>query len=420
MRTFILILSILSLSAHSEVPDTLRRLAQMKDKESEEFIFLAHKAAIDTRHAAISCLEGKNSSGALKILTLGLQLMPHRSDLKELRNKTLETYIGITQKLEEDPKKNCNILKERYSFLSNFAPDAVIKLKHDSSCVLSDLKPEADILQVPEPRLLKELENEFKADSLIKKNSDFPFEDSLNSSFMLLMALYGEDFKVSCQDFQVDATTKSAQEVEVKAKCSASAFDKVRFAEATTKYCNFLNELLVVVNGNKTVKCTLDGKNHVITTSTPLYTIYERAFDNSAFDDDLPLFTVMNMNAKKTYSTTRPILMEFNHKSFRLGQFPKMSFHQGDLNTEASFTMTQDELKGLQELSFTINYKATYQIYKDHFEKSTLADVQCHDIQHRLKLVEESRKKKSLKKSFEKSCPSTGSLSNAIETEFTK
>ena len=419
MRIHILFLCLFSTTVFGEVPDTLRRLANMKDKDSEEYIFLAHKAAIDSRHAAVSALEGGNSSGALKILTLGLQLMPHRSDLKDLRNKTLETYIGITQKLEEDPKKNCSLLQQRYKFLASFAPDAVVKLKHDKSCVISDVKAESDILKIPEPVLLKDLENEFKANSLIRKNTQFPFEDSLNSSFMLLMSLYGEEFKITCGDFKVDANTKDLKEIEVKAKCTSTSIDKAKFNDASLKYCNFLNELLVVEGGNKTVKCTLDGRNHVITTSTPLYHIYERAFDNSSFDDDLPLFAVLNMTAlKSTQNLITSIFAELNHKSFRAGSFPILTFEKGDLKEQASFTMTQEELNGLQELSFTINFKRTYELYKNHFEKSTLTDLQCHDIQHRLKLVEESRKKKSLKKTFETSCPQDGSLSHAIEAEF--
>lgn len=408
----IIILLFLSLfiphHAMAEVPHSLTRLAEIKDKESEAYVFLAHQAAMDARLAATSALEGENSSSALKILGLALEVMPHRNDLKDLRNKTLDTYINITKKLEEDVEKNCDLLKERYSFLNNFAPDAMTKLSYDSRC--RKTQKVKDAFKVPEPKLLKNLETEFKADTG-HSTQNFPYIDVLNNTFMLFTSLLGEDFKITCKSLR-------AVEDKIHATCTSNTPDKTAYREASLKYCAFLNELLVVPTGKRSVTCTIDGKNHIFQTTDPLYNVYVKAVDNAAFDDDIPILVSMEMSLiKKEQETLVPIIVKINQKEVKAGKFPIASLEQApdeyffeQLAPETIFDIDVSEAKGLQEITFTIDRRKTYEAYTAHYETAIKQDLECQSIEVKLEILKPSREKKALKKTYAEACPQGGNL----------
>ena len=393
----------------AEIPHSLARLAEIQDKESEAYVFLAHQAAMDARLAAIAELEGENSSGALKILGLATNVMPHRNDLKDLRNKALDTYINITKKLEEDVTKNCEVLKERYSFLQSFAPDSIARIQYDSRCV--KIVKKEDPFKIPEPRHLKDLESKFKANASHTTIS-FPYEDVLNNMFMLFTSLYGEGFKISCIPQKIDG-------LKVTAQCSSTKKDEVAYHQVAVKYCSFLNELLIVPNGNRAVTCTIDGRNHIFRTSDSLYNVYVTAVKSPAFDDDIPVLVSMNMTIKKKDQTSHdvPVLVRLNQKDFKAGKFPRGVFEKAPepyyfliLEEKTKFELAESDIKNLRAIEFTINTKATYDKYLLHYEASTKQDLNCQDVKEEISGMESSRKKQTLEKDFKEDCPDNGNL----------
>lgn len=403
---------IFPLFAQTDVPYSLTRLAEIKNKESEAYVFLAHQAAMDARLAATSALEGENSSSALKILGLALDLMPHRSDLKDLRNKTLETYLNITKKLEEDVEKNCELLKERYSFLNSFAPDAITKVAHDKRCIKKEKTQNA--FKIPEPKLLKGLESEFKANTT-HTTHNFPYVDVLNNSFMLFTSLLGENFKITCGQLK-------SIEGKIHGTCSASVETSSTYKEASLKYCSFLNELLIVPEGKRSVTCTIDGRNHIFQTSDDIYNVYVKAVDNAAFDDDIPVLVSMDMSlVKKDQTTIVPVLLRINQKDIKARKFPISSLEVApeeyffeQLSTETVFDIEASEARDLQEIIFTIDRKKTYEDYKSHYEAAIKQDLECQLMEKKLDELKPSREKKALKKTFAEKCPLGGNLKKKI------
>ena len=394
-----------------EIPHSVKRLNEIKDKDSEEYTFLSHQAAMDARLGAMSALEGKNSSGALKILGVALEGMPHRTDLKDLRNKALSTFISITKKLEEDVIKNCELLKERYSFIKSYAPDAMGELTFDQRCVKTET---VTSFKVPEPKYLKKLENEFKAD-LTHSTRDFPYEDVLNNIFMLFTSLYGEDFKVTCQDFKIEGE-------KVKGTCSSTPKKESTYKEVSLKYCKFLTELLSVTGGGKPVLCTIDGLNQVFQTSDAIYQVYVAAVDNSSFDEDIPLFHSMKMNIVRADGTTTvPVVVSMDQKSFKHNKFPEATlmkahdpYYFEKLGPETTFEVNPGDLKGLKEITFTLNLKHTYETYKTHYEKAIKSDLACKETSRMLSTMEASRQRKKLEDSFKKNCAEKGNLKQLL------
>ena len=348
----LLTLSILFFSSFTfaVIPESLKKLATIQDRHSEAWMFLAQEAAIDTKNTAERMLDGENSAGALKILEVAIHLMPHRSDLSNLRKKSLETYVSITKKLEEDSLKNCALLQERYTFLKSIAPDALAKLKLERSCAKEEkivkAETEEDLLKLQEPRIFKELEEEFKAD-LVKT---FPWDDVLANSFMLFRALYGEEFRMICMN----------------EKCSAEKINAENFKEVSLQYCGYVEGLLSVSHGKKPLLCIYD-KTKTFKTTPELYQIYEKVFDNGAFDDDIPTYAVLNMTLKyMNKSEGREALVKLNNQEFRSGKDVEFTFKKGKAPSE----LTTEERQDLHDITFSINYKKTFELYQRNFKAS--------------------------------------------------
>lgn len=421
MMMHFLIFTLSISSALAVIPDSLNRLSKIHDKESDAYLFLSHQAAMDTRQASMAALEGQNSSEALKILTLGLQSMPHRSDLKNLRNEALEVFLNITKKLEENSLKNCFLLQERYQFLHKHAPDALMRLRYDKDCKLT-VEEKARLKS--EPSEVSALEQKFKSDlsettvEASKRSHYFPFEDTLTNSFMLLNAMYGQEFKITCDQIRIDPTSEDSKNFEVRAKCQASKYQERVFKETAEKYCQFLNGLLEIKEGNRSVNCTLDGKKNVIKTSHSLYRVYETAFDNGAFESDVPLYAVMDMQLKsKTSVKHLPLLVKLDHGPFREGAFPSVTQVEKlrhsvfeKLGPATELTLTSEQLKGLQEISFTIRYKDSLNLYRSGFQESASADLSCVDQKARLEAMSDSRKKRKWLDAYQEDCPEEGQL----------
>ncbi len=312
---------------------------------------------MDTKYAAERLLAGENSAGALKVLELGLHVMPHRSDLLTLRRKALDTYIDITQKLEENALKNCPVLQERYQYLKSIAPDALAKLKFEVNCVPKtvavSIQSEEDILKIPEPVLQKELEGKFKAD-LVKT---FPWSDVLANSFMLMRGLYGEEFKITCSDFK-----------DKKANCVSTPIDQNEFKEVSLRHCGYLEGILDVSAGSHALKC-IYNQTKIFHTSSELYRIYQQAMDNQAFDDDIPTFAVLTMTVKHfAKSETSDLLVLLKHAPFRAGKFPNFEIKSGEAPFKVLGSETEFSGTDLHDVTFTINYKKTFELYEKYFK----------------------------------------------------
>ncbi len=369
MKLLLLTIFLIPLISFARIPESLTKLATIKDKSSDEYMFLAQEAAIDTKNAAERMLDGENSAGALKILEVAVHLMPHRTDISQLRKKSLDTYLLITKKLEEDSVKNCSLLQERYTFLKSISPDALARLKLESSCA------DAELLKIPEPQILKSLEEEFKAD-LVKT---FPWDDVLGNSFMLLRSLYGEDFSVICDQF------KSGE-----AKCSTPSFDSADFKEKSLQYCGYVEGLLSVSTGKKSLLCVYN-KKQTFRTNDELYQIYEKVFDNKAFDDDIPTYAVSTITLKYADRVEHQnVLTVLDHPQLRqrkllhlsfMGETGPVDLNQGNLQHKLS----EKQLKGLVDMTVVFNYKRTFELYQGNFQKSLKQEM--------VKLLEENFKK---------------------------
>jgi hypothetical protein len=355
---------LISFSSFARTPDSLTRLATIKDKSSDDYMFLAQEAAIDTKNASERMLDGENSAGALKILEVAIHLMPHRTDLNHLRKKSLQTFLQITKELEKDAVKNCSLLQERYTFLKSIAPDALAKLKLEKSCALElkvgPVETDAELLKLPEPKILKNLEIEFKPE-LVKT---FPWDDVLANSFMLLRSLYGEEFSVVCDQFK-----------DGKGVCTKPSVTTEDFSATSLQYCGYVEGLLSVSTGTKLLMCTYNKKQK-FKTNEELYQIYEKIFDNKAFDDDIPSYVITTVSFKYTDRVEHQhVLSYLDHASMRKNLTASMTFvreaHFKDLVGSAlSHTFGEAQLKGLVDLTLVINYKRTFELYQRNFQKS--------------------------------------------------
>lgn len=355
---FLILACVLSSQVFADIPESLRKLAVVENKNSEAYMFLAQEAAIDTKHAAERMLEAENSSGALKILEVAVHLMPHRTDINQLKLRALETFLKITRKLEEDSVKNCALLQERYLFLKNLAPDSLAKLKLETSCApaAKSPAPESDVerLKVPEPKIIKELEEEFRA-PLVKT---FPWDDVLANTFLLLRSLYGEEFRLVCEMIKGE-----------EASCKFSGSSAEEFKAASMQYCGYVESLLEVSDGKKPIVC-IYNKANVFKTTDELYKIYEKALDNKAFEDDIPTYLVLTLTMKyMNKSIAKEVLLRSSPVVFRK---TKDDFRQLAMK---SFRESKADISELHEISFSINYKQTFDLYQKHFRSSLKASL---------------------------------------------
>lgn len=381
------------------VPVTIQELIEYKipasviqlsgaDKNHENYIFLAFNAGVDAKQAATSALEGKHSAAALKILAAALQVLPHMDELIDLRSKALESVINITKKLEEDPDKNCDVLMERYNFLKVISPDAMTQLKNVKCApemADKNVKPLVkDIFKIPEPKVFQDLELAYRTDLTealdfyIKKNTNFPFEEALKNSFSILFARYGENYTVNCVDLSIDTNVVSDATVDLMGKCVFhSGVDSL--PEQTTRYCSVFHDLFIVPKATEQLTC---DQNPAVKfpISVPLLTTYKAAFGSMAFDKGVPVYLVMNMTFRyKDSNRTMPLLVYHSLQSQNI-KVLKSSGKRYLETISSDFhlkSLSRNEMKDLQAVSFQIDYKKTFEFYNDSIKFATEKEIAC-------------------------------------------
>lgn len=415
---------------HAEVPETLQELSKKTEKDNFEYQVLAYKAAIDTINVSNNELAGMNSAEALKVSSFGLMHMPYRGDIRDVRNKALNTYISITRKLEEKPKENCEVLKERYEFLAKIAPDSLTMVNNNLSClkVVKLIEPKnAELISVKIPPVNPELEKDFKADLshdvdfYLAKNNNFPTEDVLNNMFMLFSAIFPEDFSVECTALKVDPNSTNPKDLKVSGHCERITPTVANLAEVKKQYDLNIKTMFEVPGGKEKVLGLYD--NSKIASTKPLVKKWECLMSDESHcqspdgkliygvNKRLPECIVMSMNLiYEKKQKAKPFLAFMNHRFHinmeagekslpvfgkRFGQlgfnlpFPDSElegcFHptRHDLQNEpmtyidilrknaltqdqAFGGLTIDQLKGLKKITFTINHWATYHYYRKY------------------------------------------------------
>jgi hypothetical protein len=422
------------------IPQNVLLLDDYKDKDSVEYQVLVFKASIDTVNAGKNALEGLDSAGALKVLSYGLTKIPFRDDIRELRNKALVTYIDITKKLEENIIKNCNALIERYTFLDTVAPDGLLQLKNDRSCIKKLQKIENEqkkekiysLLEIPAPKIQKKLEQNYKSDLsksveyYVLKNNNFPGEDLLINIFMKFLAIYGHQPIAECGKFTADPDSVDVNDLNVNSNCNIKINPVANLNDVFKLYQENLYEFFFVQNGKVSISN--------IKTSKPLKSLYDciiNGVDDEGercwLGDDrrvygihkgLPNCVIMNMNmVYKDKTESFPFVSFFYHQSdptkTKFGpRFRKLNFSEQSLDNDIkdcifpedrSFAssnpggtegyinvlaneyafkkryvfkgLNSNQIRGLQNITFNIDFNKTYHIYKDSLFKSKQTSI---------------------------------------------
>lgn len=288
-------------------------------------------------------------------------------------------------------------------------------------------KKGANIFEVPLPRINLQLEKNYKADIsktfdyFLQKNNNFPSEDILNNMFMLFVALYGEDFQVDCQDFVPNPDATNKNDLTVGAKCERINVTSSNLKEVQSQYDKNLKDLLEVPEGKESIDLLHEGTK--ISTSKPLFTKWtclmsegDHCRSNSApldgelygINKRLPECVIMDRNLIYKDSIKKSSFVAFMaHKEFipNPSSFPSfgprnwdMTFSQYSIydvrncfrpSTRSELSggpwlyidelarrhsikafhnfegLSSDQLKGLQKITFTINYWETYNHYKN-------------------------------------------------------
>ena len=367
----------------AQIPPSVLALHHIQDKNSEAYIFGASYAAIDAKHSAVAALEGGDSAMALKILTAALQVMAHADDLRNLRNKALETVIKITKSLESDIKKNCDILLQRYEFLEITAPDSLVELKHDKNCGKTTpaiTETRKDVFSFPHLKVFEKLESENKSDlsqSLdyyVQKNNNFPYDELLLNSFSLFYErniVDNKEFQISCFNLRVDPNSTNKDSVKVRSSCS-------HFIQKSTKpekkWIKVLMELLHVPEGDH------DLIYKKIKTTRPLAVKYLSAFESSDFLYGMPRLVVMNMVLRyRDRDVKYPIFLSrvkppssFTYEF--LGSTSKIKFDL--LGDKTNFeNISPKELTGLLSINFAFDFKTTYEFYRKQLKPAALLNI---------------------------------------------
>jgi hypothetical protein len=379
-----------------EIPNTVIELSQVTDKSSEKYMFLASYAAMDAKQSAISALEGGDSSFALKILTAALQVMPHHDELRNLRNKVLENVIKITKSLEEDVAKNCDVLIERYHFIKVVSPDSLLQLKNESCTpikpvVKDNLHPlEKDVFKIPEPKVIKELELAYKTDLshavdfYIRKNTNFPYDESMQNAFSLLFSQYGEDFSITCKNFKTDPNVESDVSIDLHGDCEFSGVSPT-VIESKSKYCALYKDLFIVPDAKEELICD-QSPDVKFPISVPLLRTYRAAFINGAFSNGVPVYLIMKMNFRyKDKNKSLPLFVHLppGSTSFEVVKSSGKRYMDSISANINLKSLNRNEIKDLQAVTFVIDYKTTFDFYKDNFKLATEQELQCEKTQNR-------------------------------------
>lgn len=108
---------------------SMNRLREITDKRSFDYEVALSEAIIDIKHVTLEALNQGNSYMALYHINEGTRVAPFRGDLLDLKKKTIDEYIAITNQYSQSSDINCETFDKRYLLLKKIAPDFGSRLK---------------------------------------------------------------------------------------------------------------------------------------------------------------------------------------------------------------------------------------------------------------------------------------------------
>lgn len=204
-----------------DIPDSVRQLIKIEDKNSIEYELLAYQASQDIIFRGRAYLTGSDSSRALKVLTVGTKLMPWRTDITSLRSLALETYVLNTKQMFAGLTSSCDEILERVTYLKQVAPDEFIKMKtfpkrcEGVEARLRYASVESSFVDLLNTKLPRDKDHTppsddliQKLDLLVNKNTDFPIMDLYLGEFNVFYQKY-KDYRVIFNKFDIDPNATS-------------------------------------------------------------------------------------------------------------------------------------------------------------------------------------------------------------------
>jgi hypothetical protein len=263
------------------LPETLKSLKKIKDKESIEYEVLVYKAATDIINSAKEAEQSFDSGRALKLLTVGAKILPWRSDVVSKRNKALSTYLKVTNLMIKDSSYICGEVLNRIEYLNEIAPDAFTQLssrknrclKKKTKKIIKKIKKVSekkkskgkqldyliDILNKNTPPSHAQIERKFKGDlflklkEITKRNNNFPLEDVLLNSMSVAIYTF-KNFDYSCSDFEIDPNSVSKSNYKLNVTCdNLGAATRDRHSAVKSTANRNLSNLLSLKGGTESV-----------------------------------------------------------------------------------------------------------------------------------------------------------------------
>ena len=103
------------LNSVDDIPKSLLDLSKILRRESSEYMVQADKAIQDTLNSAKEAELGQDTARALKILSIGLRLMPWRNDLLNHRERVLQKYTSLIETSLSPKDPPCSQIREKIS-----------------------------------------------------------------------------------------------------------------------------------------------------------------------------------------------------------------------------------------------------------------------------------------------------------------
>ncbi|MES2526563.1 MAG: hypothetical protein V4598_05725 [Bdellovibrionota bacterium] len=113
--------------------ESLNRLKEVKNRRSFDYEIALSEAVTDVKHVTIEALNQGNTYMALYHVNEGVKIAPFRGDLLDLKKKTINEYISVTNQYSGSDNVDCQLLEKRYVLLQKIAPDFTMQLRKPKS-----------------------------------------------------------------------------------------------------------------------------------------------------------------------------------------------------------------------------------------------------------------------------------------------
>lgn len=260
-----------------QIPASLKLLSEISDNKSIEYEIASYEAATDLINLGKNALRGRDSGQALRLLTIGARLMPWRSDVVQLRDTALRTYIENTNVMIAKGAASCVSIIDRVQYLNTIAPDGLSSLEnYNLACPNNHIQVKSklaledgdfiSLLQKSLPASSQDLAVEDRVDlsvqlqKILERNNKFPTEDLLILGFnyfrlaqMKNRVVY-DRFEIPSDATNENTFTLEAIRREIENKETVIPDNVI---EARRAYCSFLLGAL----GNTQKQMTLNELN---------------------------------------------------------------------------------------------------------------------------------------------------------------